>query len=1258
MKTLNFKRSKSSTYDDGNGNVNVTFNSTNSPILDPSQLQRLRRQERERDSSKHNKNYDGHHDHNILSSWGHSRGRSVGKPATSRGTSKSDPKNPSNSRSRSHSNQPRPDSNQMRGVGVTGRGFPKLISRHSHGSSHSKEQDSRKERVGSIGKKMLSSSGADCDEATNRRSRSLFRRGNSNNGNDQKQKTAPSSSSSKNNHAIKSPPSLMKSNHEVTDNNTNTILDDAKTKKSRRSYSVPMLSINTGTTGPTSASTSDYNSNAKSNSNEAHQGHLYGPFDFGTVTVVATNSGSNSSGRTSKCKSEFQRKCSNGTHDTNPLSVASSDSSLDKSGKSSNSDHVHSILDESDRSDNTSTSGASSKSRGSRKSHGTAPIVSTVVTSSTPKTSSSTCTSTTTKGTSRNRGTSITRSPTDKKSRSKVSRSVSIQRRRSSSNRIPVLQPPLSPTATRSVYSGINRHGVVIRKDLDESDEVVVPEEDNDDYDKGRNAVSRQSKRDPEETGSAERHHRVGNANNYAKSNCSSNNSVKCVLCMKEIVKTERNSGKHHPKSNANSIQTVGKFHYHAECLRKSRGANSHINDLVRMTQADLKKGSNSGNGNSNCGSDKQRIGSQAEHKNAKIDNESSQGNGPPHRSVGTDSRNNRTSENSIDSALFRDSATVDTPVNNYYISPDYVIDSSCRHDNNGEDNGGSNHPGRRGQCVAKDLNDFNEDDCKGNRATTNDGRSDNNFSYSIDESTFGTNPHLCRFYREQIVSLRTNDPNLRQLSLRITTGMGASKLGPPLSDEHAASEKTKEKDSVNISSMLSLKAWERIGFYVARNDQLHVIDFSNHDNTDGNSAPSDHVGDEEMSVFFNAACRNESVRILNLSNNAFGVNGITALASFLKRNKRLETLNMSGCTTIQNEGFKLLIEALHNSSIRDLNLSHCDISNISALKNISLPNLMHLRLSSNSIGLDGCKTLSNWLRSSDSNELRTLCLQNCHINDDGAKVLSLALSRNTTITHLHLTGNAIESQGRAAFLKLICDMANIERVFKSNHILKYIYLDESTTTSKTSDYLQEALDINRSFDGDARTACLAKVKTFHKNKIAMLQDENKEKGEKIKQLMAKTATFRTAGDGAEKMQHEYASTTARKDLQRELEDLRAQNKALSEHNIKMEKKFQHLSDAVEGVSLATTQNMIIEKELLEEIVELKAIVAELNDENEDLMNENQQLIDLLSEKDRQISRLRGHPWTPIGFTNESHDEDDDDFWDDMSDYTTSTFSS
>jgi len=1144
-----------------------------------------------------------------------------------------------------------------------------------------------REGGGAIGKKELSSSGADGDDEKNRRSRSMsmFRRENSSNdGNDKKQERAPSSSFSKHDPAAKSQSQYLKSKPEGTNGKTNANCDDETTTEGRRSYSVPKLSISNTTTMTASSSASPHNSNcnSSSNSNAAHHGHHHGFFDFGTVTVVPTNNSGNFSAKRSRSKSEFQRKFSNGTHDTNPLSVASStDSSLDKSGKSSNSVQVHSILDASDRSAKSAKSAASSKkSRGSGRNHGTAPTVSTVGKSSTTAANSIAAATTAASKNSKNtsQGMSTTRNPTGNP-RSKSYRSSSIQKRRSS-NRTPVLRPPPSPPAMVSVYSGINRHGVVIRKEMEESDDVILPEEyhnvDDAHDETGRNVVgtSRPAKREPEETGTAASHHRrVGNANcsvnigsgskptvisrdgcsNNKNSNNSNINSVKCVLCMKEIINFNTNS-----KSNSNAIHTVGKFHYHAECLRKSRGAN----DLDRMTQAYLKK-SKTKKENSNRGLDCANGKLvQTKNENAAKDNESSRDYCRRRRRRTNSSKSNNSidshnsnSDNSIGDALFRDSATADTPVNNYYISPDYVIDNSCSHEDS--ENGGTNHLGRRRHSFDLNINDSGDEDDEIDRATTDianrdKGNNNNSFSNSKDKHVFGTNPYLCRFYGEQIAKLRSNDPAFRGLSSRITRGAETSQGGSSSSKRHS----TSEKDVMNIAYILSLEAWERIGYYVSRNDKLDTIDFSNCDYTDDNSSSNNHFGDEEMSIFFKAACNNESVRSLNLANNTLGVNGITSLASFLKRNQRLETLNLSGCATMRNEGFELLVKALHESPIRELNVTDCGISNISALKDVSLPNLTHLQLSSNNIGLDGCKTLSKWLRTTNTDELRTLHLQNGQINDGGAKILSLALSGNTALTDLYLTDNTIESRGRAAFLNLVCNMTNIENVFKSNHTLQYIHLDELTSPSRSNEFLQQALDINRSFHGDASAVCLAKVNAFHKKEMAVLQNENKEKGERIEELIAENTILKAAA-AAEKSEDESAKTTTPNDSHRELEDLRAQNKTLSEHNTTMEKKFQYLSEAVDSISLVTTQNMSIERKLLDEIVELKAITAELNAENEDLMAENQQLIELLSERDAELARIRDNPRTPIGYTAESDDddEDDDDFWDDMSHYTTST---
>lgn len=138
----------------------------------------------------------------------------------------------------------------------------------------------------------------------------------------------------------------------------------------------------------------------------------------------------------------------------------------------------------------------------------------------------------------------------------------------------------------------------------------------------------------------------------------------------------------------------------------------------------------------------------------------------------------------------------------------------------------------------------------------------------------------------------------------------------------------------------------------------------------------------------------NQSIRKLDLSRCDFGDEGMKGIAKVLQSNHaaRLRTLSICDNGYIGLEGFKALAIAFaQNSSLHDLNLSHCNLGDVGFIA-------LMIGLSQNSF-------------------LRAINLEDCHIGDEGGKAVAKVLKCNTSsLFDLYLMGNDF---GRESFIEI-----------------------------------------------------------------------------------------------------------------------------------------------------------------------------------------------------------------------------------------------
>jgi len=258
-------------------------------------------------------------------------------------------------------------------------------------------------------------------------------------------------------------------------------------------------------------------------------------------------------------------------------------------------------------------------------------------------------------------------------------------------------------------------------------------------------------------------------------------------------------------------------------------------------------------------------------------------------------------------------------------------------------------------------------------------------------------------------------------------------------------------------NEVFSYLAWQKLGYYIARNDQLECL-----------SLRRCNLSDENMSAFFHGAARNKQIKVLTLYGNSFGADGMKSLMPFLQHSHNLTSLNVSG-NNIETDGFWWLLQGLGNGCIEKLNLRHCGLSNMSMLEkqHCFLPNLQVLYLSDNSnIGADGCSSIASLLRRSGS-KMKKFYLNRCNIGDEGVQLIAESLVNNTSLCYLELETNNIGKRGLTALLKLLNNVETIQATYNSNHVLKWISLKGNLSSHQTinyTHYIESALKLNQQF--------------------------------------------------------------------------------------------------------------------------------------------------------------------------------------------------
>ena len=260
-------------------------------------------------------------------------------------------------------------------------------------------------------------------------------------------------------------------------------------------------------------------------------------------------------------------------------------------------------------------------------------------------------------------------------------------------------------------------------------------------------------------------------------------------------------------------------------------------------------------------------------------------------------------------------------------------------------------------------------------------------------------------------------------------------------------------------------QAWTLLGRYIGNNTHLVKFDLDDCGLTD-----------EIMTLLFGEIAGSISLKILNATDNSFGIDGLRSMIPFLQNSPYLSTLYFGRNNNFNSECFELVVQASH-AKVEKLYFYYCNTTNISALDRYNLPNLECLSLSGNNIGIgrDGCITISNLLQQEGSN-LKTLFLRDTGLGDQEAEIIAKSLQENTKLETLHVT-NRTAGKGLGVFLKLLVDVSSIGKTYKSNHTLMKVY----TNSVEIQSLVDKACLMNKN-NNHSHAAGRAKITEYQLN--------------------------------------------------------------------------------------------------------------------------------------------------------------------------------
>jgi len=276
----------------------------------------------------------------------------------------------------------------------------------------------------------------------------------------------------------------------------------------------------------------------------------------------------------------------------------------------------------------------------------------------------------------------------------------------------------------------------------------------------------------------------------------------------------------------------------------------------------------------------------------------------------------------------------------------------------------------------------------------------------------FGGHHRISNDFRDAIVSIKDNSGAIDELDIGIYESFPIVGL---------------RQDTSRLTSL----AWRLFGRYIANNTHLKTIDLHNCN-----------INNQKMTLFFSELVRSNSLKLLILSNNSFGIEGLRVMVPFLRNAAKLECLDVDDNNNMDTECFELLVSTFSGTDVEELSFGNCNITDISALERFNVSRLTVLHVDGNNIGRQGFNIVSNLLQQEGS-VLKAIGLSNAGVGDDETEMLVNSLKHNTSLEHLYLDKNNIGKRGCIALLKLVNDISSIESTYNSNRTLKKLVSNE-----------------------------------------------------------------------------------------------------------------------------------------------------------------------------------------------------------------------
>jgi hypothetical protein len=178
----------------------------------------------------------------------------------------------------------------------------------------------------------------------------------------------------------------------------------------------------------------------------------------------------------------------------------------------------------------------------------------------------------------------------------------------------------------------------------------------------------------------------------------------------------------------------------------------------------------------------------------------------------------------------------------------------------------------------------------------------------------------------------------------------------------------------------------------------------------------------------------------------------------FLQNVKNLSRLCVS-YNLITANGFELLLGALRDEPIEELECSKCGLDSIEIDIDCFPKNMKKLNLGGNKLGRNSCRELAKIL--GPNSTLTELFLYRNHIDDEGISYLVHALRNNKSLRNLNIHSNTRMTRvGHILLLKLVNDISSINATMQSNHTITNIYsVFEGSLYKDISDQIEEVIN-------------------------------------------------------------------------------------------------------------------------------------------------------------------------------------------------------